>query len=744
MSLTEIDQAEYLGKYFVNTPEHFEIFRGERKQLKRVTEYVNFIFDREGLQNGSLYFASLSPTTEAAKHPVEKEIKVTSETHFFLRKLVSAADKNVYRKSGGFRYDSDVKMFTSYLRMIAGPLAYDTLHRNLPHALPSLSSTNRYIQKSNCHVTEGILRAEELLQYLNARKLKPIVSISEDATRINGRIQYDSRTNQILGFPLPISDKNGMPIPFSYKARSATEILQHFTNNDSEASLVNVVMAQPISDVRAPPFCLLVFSTDNKYNSRHVHLRWKFICDNLQKVGIKTITLSSDSDPKYNSAMKSLSMIGVESNYFTDCDWFSCGDLNISENAQFCVQDVPHIGTKLRCLLLKTLKNPKKLPFGKKFYIQQAHIAYLLNKFTKDKHNLTASIIYPVDRQNFEETVLRICDTKVTDLLRSSVIGSQATIKFLEIMKAVIDSYMDIQLTPIKRIEKIWYAVFILRIWRNYIVSTKTLSLKENFLSANCYTCIELNAHSLVLIILHLRKSGSPEHFLPFLMMSQPCECQFRQIRSFTSTYSTVVNCSVKEFLSRISKIQLQNNIACNHGSNYQFPRLGNASRKAESPLNLPTLDELFVQIENCKRDALHDAIQIGLITAKQAENFDFACKISPYNIKSPGKARSEKKSRHPKPVLFPTWRGLLLKNFAEKFSDRTVDQNSPYVELSGSNKRIIVKKTSLCWLLKRDSSKMSSDRLLRVQQNRGFKSKKPLKTPIRKALYSIPKSKKK
>lgn len=188
---------DFYGQYYAKNPSEFEFSPGERAQIKLVSNY---------------------------------------------------ADRNATRKPGGYRYETDVKRFVAYLRQIAGPLAYHTLQRNLRCALPSLSAINKYIQKSNCRVTEGILRSDELLLYLNERKLDLVISLSEDATGITGRLQYDSSTNQIMGFVLPISSRNGMPIPFTYKARNALEIAQHFDprKGNEVASNVTAVMAQPV------------------------------------------------------------------------------------------------------------------------------------------------------------------------------------------------------------------------------------------------------------------------------------------------------------------------------------------------------------------------------------------------------------------------------------------------------------------------------------------------------------------
>lgn len=175
--------------------------------------------------------------------------------------------------------------------------------------------TNRYIRSSHCHITEGVLRAEELLKFLNERQLPLAVSISEDATRIVNRVQYDSRTNQLIGFTLPLNCETGMPIPFSYGARSADEIFNHFASDNNVSSFLNVIMAQPISK-NVAPFCLLIFGSNNRYTANDVSKRWQYIQKQLENVGIETITVSSDSDPKYNAAMRELSQLGAASN-----DW---------------------------------------------------------------------------------------------------------------------------------------------------------------------------------------------------------------------------------------------------------------------------------------------------------------------------------------------------------------------------------------------------------------------------------------
>lgn len=297
---------------------------------------------------------------------------------------------------------------------------------------------------------------------------------------------------------------------------------------------------------------------------------------------------------------KSSGLGSPHSPFEQEIDWFQCGPSRENQINPFYIQDTVHLGTKLRNCFLKTKSNPRKLPFGVNCYIQVQHLEEILEKYTKDKHQLTVSTLDPTDRQNFA-SVQRICDQKVINLLKN-VENSEATQTFLEIMAAVIDTFGPTDILPLDRIERIWHALFIIRIWRQYIVSHKDTKLRDNFLSQNCYSCIELNAHGVVLLMLYLKRNNMSQYFLPFLLNSQPCEGFFRQIRSFTSTYSTIANCSVKEIVGRINKIQMQRDISFR--SDLQFPRAYNSKFAMKNIHNLPSEEEIIERIEKCKADA--------------------------------------------------------------------------------------------------------------------------------------------
>lgn len=378
------DLVEIFGKNVAANLNKFQFRMGDKVLIMEMVAYVNKIISTHGIQ----YFQG-RPTQESEKEEEtskseKKEEASKSETkaQFFLNRLLANALRNTSRKKEGHRYDDLDKLFASYLRMIIGPMAYETLYRNLEGALPALSSANRYIRASNCHTTEGILRCDELRVYLKERKQPPVVSLSEDATRIVGKVQYDSTSNQLVGFVLPTNNKSGMPIPFAFPARNAMEIVDHFTNGNAVASFLNVVMAQPLDG--APPFCLLLYGSDNKYTADDVKKRWKYVTAELNRLGISVLTISSNSDPKYNSAMRELSTIGSRN---ATIKWFSC---TLHNDPPFYVQDSVHIATKMRNFLLRLLRKSSskhQFPFGR-YHIRIQHLYELIERFPK-QHGLT-------------------------------------------------------------------------------------------------------------------------------------------------------------------------------------------------------------------------------------------------------------------------------------------------------------------------------------------------------------------
>lgn len=701
----ECNMIDYFGDTFSSNPDQFKFRIGDKKLLKIIISHV-----KKTVEDGNVeYFKSNQTKPGHQKnHSGTNETPMTDDaarTYYFLNLLSAAADINTNRKRGGYRYDVVLKRFATLLRIISGPLAYSILQNNLKCALPSLPSTNRYIQATKCKIVEGVLRSDELKLYLTSRKLPLIVSISEDATRIIGRVQYDSGTNQLIGFILPINQNTGMPIPFAFPARNAEDIFSHFEKSNKTSSYLTVIMAQPLANVA--PFCLLVYGSNNKIFSNDVINRWKFVTKALNDLSIEVLTISSDSDTRYNSAMRRLSRLATNTP-------------NIIKNTRpFYVQDTVHIGTKLRNFFLQTVLDRKKIPFGNCF-IRLGHLIHIIANYTKDNHHLTLSAVNPTDRQNFQ-SVQSMYDERVIELLKNRVEGGEGTAFFLEIVRDIIDSYLNTNLMPLERVQKIWFALYVIRIWRMYVLKSRNYNLKNNFMSIYCYVCVELNAHSLVQIIQYLGEINRPDLFLPHLYGSQQCENAFRELRSFTPTYSTVTNCSPKEALSRIGKIQLIREIIYQTAPKLTYARLNNYSN-ASNVHKLPSEHEISEVISKCKKDAINAAIKFNILrsrsTAKEKEK---ATSIQIQEIMPKPKKKQTVDRMVPmanslaKKFTLSDLNKIALKDYAVNKAS-PIDETSPYIEFGFGTKRKVIKKMSMCWLLQNDIKKLSNDRLRRVR----------------------------
>lgn len=150
----------------------------------------------------------------------------------------------------------------------------------------------------------------------------------------------------------------------------------------------------------------------------------------------------------------------------------------------------------------------------------------------------------------------------VTDLL-NEIPDAEATRLFLILTRYVLDSFLSKELSIEQRIYKIWYVTIFCRIWRYWLVHNGG-KLQENFITLNTYTCIELNAHEIILILEKLRQMNSERNMpqlLTWLYSSQACEKFFRETRAMSSMFSTIVNYTMLDMLRRLKRIQTMNEI---------------------------------------------------------------------------------------------------------------------------------------------------------------------------------------
>lgn len=237
-----------------------------------------------------------------------------------------------------------------------------------------------------------------------------------------------------------------------------------------------------------------------------------------------------------------------------------------------------------------------------------SHLAIVLNTMPKIEHRLKQTDINAADKMNFD-AVLAVTNERLEPMLEK-VPGSEGTRSFLKLMRCILHSFAEADLTPSKRIYLIWYAVFFLRVWKTWLLHDARY-LAENFITSNAYTCVELNAHALVNAVVKCRNSQRPEDFCVWQYSSQPCESFFRKARSQSSTYCTVVNFSMLDFLHRAKRIQAQDDIAVNLQEKYAFARQKPDGQHLA--IHLPSDEVIYGIICTARVDALNEIERLGM-----------------------------------------------------------------------------------------------------------------------------------
>lgn len=425
---------------------------------------------------------------------------------------------------------------------------------------------------------------------------------------------------------------------------------------------------------------------------------------------------------------------------------------SINSNELSYFQDPIHIATRLRNLMLKI---SVCLPFGNSV-ISISHLKFLISNVTKDKHGLTESDILPYDHQNYK-SLEKIMEDRVIQCLRSYVPGSEATIVYITICKYVTSSFLDTSLEPIDRVYRIWYATYLLRIWRLHIVSSEIYTLKENFLTPSCFSCIEINAIELIKLMVKLR--AVPEMFHPNMFDSQTCERTFRQLRSMGTMNWTHINFGMLELLHLVERVELQNDIIHYKLANIaQFPRnhLLNTT-ESEAP-NIPSNEDIVHKIKQAMNDAIETAKQFELCSEQGIDPSDLSTSplllkpvigLQNINESEPGTSRTSKNLE-----LYSTseedeeyWEynegddesvdyedekndekddeesikedSITLRDsiILRSYGDKELDENSKFIKIcdsDGSIKNVL--KSSIVWLLRNSTRKLSNDRLNRVK----------------------------
>ncbi|KAK3926414.1 Endopolyphosphatase [Frankliniella fusca] len=661
----------------------------------------------------------MEKTVHLIEHRLAVNLQGTSNGSYLLKILMETAQKNVDKKKQGKRYEEELKLFSVYLFIIGGRILYEFLQANLSDSLPSITEAERILTQT--------LLLKELKNFLVSHNLPVKVCISENGTRIQQKFLYDQTTNQIIGPVLPLANK-GVTITCSFPAISAAAIAAHLKRSNLSSSAY-AFMAQPLRK-GAPSFCLCLFGTDNRFSAQHTFRRWSFIREELSKLGVEVECFSADGDPKTLNAMHSL-LFSSNTNYKEQWkDWFYAE----TESNFTVIQDPTHTINKFRIRL-----NPSNILQLGNFSVSITHIRLLIKEESREKHGSTDQDLNNEDKMNFNSS-FKICTSRVTELMATSVPGNNATVAYLTNIRFVLEACLDDGLSAAERLYRVWHCAFFLRFWKLWLKNHKSYTM-ENFVTANLYVCIEIIAYALTIILMKFRDNLSPQFYLPSLFSSQACESFFRLARSMTSTESTVINFSMKEFLSKVRRVDMLHHCVSKLSDKLEFPRdkrkklLGSLHEQKHQGTYLPNDAEILDIVITARSDAVLSLGKLGVnyspttsMVAIQnylssVKSFEEGNESSTDNI-APLCTDNFTEDDIPLDILaaFPSASDIPC---LEPISDTDAEAeeifppHSMYTVVPKSGGGFVkLRKSTFCWLIANNGLKLSSDRLQRVRQS--------------------------
>ncbi|KAK3909545.1 Ras-related protein R-Ras [Frankliniella fusca] len=352
-------------------------------------------------------------------------------------------------------------------------------------------------------------------------------------------------------------------------------------------------------------------------------------------------------------------------------------------------------------------------------------------KRDKVEHGLTFSDLDKDDKMDFNSSV-KICSIRVAEVMEIHVPGSEGTQAYLMVMRFIMESCLDENLSASEKVYKIWYALFFLRYWKAWLLNHSNYSVSENFVTYNAYMCVEIIAHALIILIVKFRNENRPGDALFELFNSQHCESFLRYARSMTTTLSTVINFSMHEFLHKVRRIDILQNIISKLRGNLTFPRdkrkylCGLLQAEKLSSSYLPNNDEIQDIVMQAQSDVMRDLRKLGVKCEAISLAKVKASVLNSRNIQAPevDDAPSNYISEFneddiPLDLLsaFPTEDDVPNLNMSEVDTTPTLPANSPFVYVpNASNNLVMMKKSTFCWSLSMEGTALCKERLLRVR----------------------------
>lgn len=252
------------------------------KSLKEASIEFDVVYNIDESASSCNPMAEMCDATVSENLPLESHERDNFNNKKLLIQLVELFNSNKEK----VRYSEDLKDVSLYVFLLGGPSLYEFLVKNL--GLPSISTVRRHLSsKEDCDFIEGVIRGEQLLNFLKSHKYPLQGFVSEDQTKVTSQLKYCSASNRIVGLIGPLDGDTGLPNCNIFEFQSMDKAYQ-LVQSHKKAEYVNILMFQTLTS-GAMSFCLTIYGSDNSFNFSHAINRWKTTRNALNLLGISVL-----------------------------------------------------------------------------------------------------------------------------------------------------------------------------------------------------------------------------------------------------------------------------------------------------------------------------------------------------------------------------------------------------------------------------------------------------------------------
>ena len=468
----------------------------------------------------------------------------------FLRTIT----ENLKKSPKGKRYDEFTKELYHCLSVIGGPRIVRFIAENLSGPADGTIRAINRTAKQPLVVglkNESFIQAAKVIKGVmekNSITSPVLVELSQDETVILKMLQWMPQLDVIVGACGPKSSEHkcipGYHIVLGNDDRSY-ERLSDFFQKSVIAHNAHVSILNPLHP-DLPAVAIFLMATCNTFTHADSLSLWndietKYLEHVFPVIKCPLASKGSDGDSRRRKAME-IQAYGNQGDapYTLNCDTFTvCGHLkHDNEGNAYSLginnQDYIHCGKKLTYPLDHASRT---LNLGG-HHVHMSHLELVAEHFPITQHGLRKEDIERQDRQNWA-SAQRIFFPRVRECLKLIQQDNdrphdvQGTIIYLEICWLFVEVFCSMHASLLQRIKHASTVANFLRIWRWWVYRQENLTLKENFLTRQCFQDVLLSCHAAVLLIKASRDYAWEHPVCLSMSGSDCCEDFFSQNGSF-------------------------------------------------------------------------------------------------------------------------------------------------------------------------------------------------------------------